>query len=978
MLAAAWPALGAESVAPRPQQGAHPQQSRRQRFVPDGAAAAPQDLQHQIDALNLILTTQRGDAARTKLMVNRAALTNLMVRQRILASPGGKLDAEGHALLERSLSECLSVVSNPHADAALRLKAREVAAYSCIYLDRSKEAKEHFVEVLKADPKSKAAGGMALFVAEELFEEQRFPDAIVYYSKFFPAMTPEQRAIATYKLAWSNLNIGKAEDARKMLIQLAKGKGGTQMSKDSLRDLAYLATLSLDYRQIEQISGQMADQRALELEFLRLVQASLEAQNAAALHGQVVSRLLVIEQDPQKRLRFLIADLKVNHANYAARSYLAAFDRLREFAKKESLGPASPAVTANAALLEQELHALMRSMIDTYGGKVPSPEAIPARALGEALVGEVDFTLAILPASKLVPTLVGLGLDLALDLSDWPRIDSVAEKIRADAVHYPKIQEKAAIGQLAALTELSKKDPQGSYSSRREARLKEFTAKYSQSPQWLRIAKSYAEVISTTQDPVKKNESLAVLNAIFEHEKNADNLYRSLLASYGLGKYAEVIGDSRDKAIGGAVDPRIGALKCESALKLAEAAKAAKQLGAYRDNIRYFVSQQHDPAKIAAARQDYFSTLSAWGKPDELVSELAILPMKERTNDRYSGYVGEAWTHEMSRTRFLEALSLVKDDPKRSLETLLARLASGTVPAVSELNRIAEDKRAYVQGIVLLAHPDTIVQYFSAFRPRSDAERDLAALAFRLREGKWGIERSAAAERVLGKSFSYERPKSFPLLPLESKIAGVQMNPKKATAVFAAIRKIRGEVPRVIQGKDPVVQLRVTRAAQELERKTADFVQHSPLPPGLGPAQVQQYNDALKEAAREFTAQSEEFGKIAEKVASELHQEEERSRAGLLPQPDLGRWPWPGQLDSDPKLSGIRQALARKNPIGALILADLLRSETLPKDAEYFTVRTGLILSLPVNESVRRYLYSELEHSGRSDVIGIWKGLVHP
>ena len=206
------------------------------------------------------------------------------------------------------------------------------------------------------------------------------------------------------------------------------------------------------------------------------------------------------------------------------------------------------------------------------------------------------------------------------------------------------------------------------------------------------------------------------------------------------------------------------------------------------------------------------------------------------------------------------------------------------------------------------------------------------------------------------------------------------MNPKsQAKSVQDNIEKVqnvRTKIVSVIQGKSLDVQKRVLESARDLESNMAKYLLSSPIPKELKENQLAEYNAGIHAAAEEFTQQSQQFELIAVKVRERQLKEIKHMDSRTLPQPDMNQWVWPNGSKGAKKVKWIHELLKQDNQLGALALLDYLRTTDVKFDQDYFSLRSGIILTGKPADALRIYLLEELEKSKQFGVLKSWTSLV--
>ncbi|MCM2323818.1 MAG: hypothetical protein NDJ90_11215, partial [Oligoflexia bacterium] len=813
------------------------------RQGPETMSGSAAETLETIKSLTQLLKTTPVGIARTRLILNRAAAMNLYVRQTLLQSNRLKADQKERSWLNAAIRDATEARSAQHKEADTILRAHSIIGLSQLYLDQPRQARENFLEVLKMNPRAENAGWIGLFLAEDFFEEGKYADAANYYRTYYQKMSQQQREQALYKLAWCYINLHNEKKAEDLFVYLIKSNAGSGIAKDSSRDLAYLITHKRNpgdlIRTTETVFKRVEDR----IEFLNHARANLEAQEAVELHSRVVERLLELETNNENKLQLLLANLRVTRKLYASRQHMAAFLKLVDFMNASKIGPTSREFVSVQPVVDNELRFLMKGYVDCFAQRAKTPENITRVELGNSMKRQFGFYIEYFPESKLRPSAVNLWLDVCVDLKDWPCVDRAAELVLNERETLAPYIGRAYLDQLAALEALARSTKEAGVredlKARRLKRMKEFVLGFEKSPQWIRVARLYTEVLAEKGEHA---ETISLLDRIYQKEPDPDGFFRLQWARYKATEYAAVLDDKRLK---GKPEPRLVELWRESALALAMASRKNKEDDAYRSNIKRFLGLNPDERKADVARQDFMQFLVEKESWNELVSELMALPEAKRESKAFAPAVQRAWQASVEQGRFREATLLSTSKSKRVDREMLNRritvqLIKGQVPSQDDLNRLSSAQREYILGLLAVAKPAAAVSILKASPPRNRQEKDILALSVRMRAGQWDLFRTPEREKLLGARFPFKVPESTAQLPCEKKInrlpfPTMQMKGKRLAAVtqelIVGTRRVRLSVSKEIAGKELARQLRAVEAARDLEKKVAEVVLASPAPP---------------------------------------------------------------------------------------------------------------------------------------------------
>jgi len=309
----------------------------------------------------------------------------------------------------------------------------------------------------------------------------------------------------------------------------------------------------------------------------------------------------------------------------------------------------------------------------------------------------------------------------------------------------------------------------------------------------------------------------------------------------------------------------------------------------------------------------------------------------------------------------------------------LVNSALGAKPDFQRLSAIQPEKREYILSLLALFHPQVALDYFHAQPSLSKKEAQIAVSALRIQN-----QDSAAISKQ-------EESWIYPSSPFEKAIQGTTLPNTKdplpqfreeAKVLVVKTQKLRGELSSAIADLPPTIQLRLMEADRELELRTGKFIRTSPIPRGV-PKKLVNYKQGLISVSQEFFDRAGEISKLEVPIQESLKQEQAAAEKdpSLPPRPDMGpdfkKWPWPqGFLSGERGFEPLNKAFLEKNYLAALILADSLRRNLLKDDADYYSLRAGLLLMHSSDDSMRRYIFEELTKAKQDALLLKWKQLV--
>ena len=943
-----------------------------------------------VSGLTLILENIQPSPKRTKLIMNRAAARTQLARSRILSTKGNALPPEAKKDLELALLDCDEVLKAKFREKDSIWRAYETRGLDFLYLNEPVRANEAFNAALQNKPPPERAGKIALLIAEDLFDNRKYADAAGYYEKYLPIMIEKWRDLAWYKLGWCMVNLNRIEDAERDFVKVISSKSKSEISKDALRDLAYLATHQKDVPQTLKRLESGVIPSWIFFDFLVEVRPNLEAGGLSELHGALVDRLLKTEQNSERRFEFMLADFRVQRRPSASSQHFLAFRRIGQALSKLDKAQYKTIYAKFESEIDTETQAIMKSYLDTFSGRMHLENGVSREQVIAGLKELFQFYHRHFYAKKNLQQVLVLWSDLCLTTHDDPGLEYVSEIVIRDPKRFPTILERAYLDEFGALETLMKDSNSPGYKvreKRRLIRMREFVGVFPDSPKWLAVSRIYSQL---EMDQGHFKLVLPLLETIVKRSLTDEDYYRLQFARFKNGDFAKILGDDRGKAFI-AANSKVIEIYRESALNLAMRAKEMKDVDQYRNDLNWFYYYSKDSQKRGIARVDYFRYLISRGLHEDAVKELMIVPTPDRDIPELEPIRVELWTWTVEEGKYEAAQKLLESPaaylshPEWGARRNLTSRLSGHLPTPNELMALSAPDREGLLGTLALIAPDQVIAYARSLKKGAlDSERPSIALAFKVSLDQVQLVRTRELEGILGSQYPFIEDPEAPLSALEAQMKSVKIpdlskvSPKKqgklAEAAFTQVRGVRDQIAEGIRGKNPEVKIRILKQAAELESNVAKMLLNSPVPEGLESAQVEEYQKGIASAAAEFQQQSEQFTTLVNSIRQEVSKMDDELEKRTLPGISNDKWNWPSFWKKDS--STARALFDSGNVFGALTFLDFQRSTRTLEDADYFMARTGVLLGMKgANRALRHYLLDELQVNQQRLVVIAWAKL---
>ena len=936
-------------------------------------------LRSALESFNFLIPHSRAGADRNKLVLNRARASLAIAQRRLMSGPKLDLDEAGRKLLQSSTADATWVYNQSASDASSRSDANFLIGLSSMYLNNYQAATVRFEKALSENPKSPDASWMAFFVAEEYFEERKFADASKTYRDFFSRFDNHGKRLALYKIAWCYLNLNQVDLSEKTFLQVIRTTPKDDITRDSIRDLAHLlANMYKDESEVLSLADQfLGKSPEIKFELLRTISLILEARGLVTPDSKLLAVLVKLEKDPVKAFELQLGAFSSIRREYASRPHYRAWMKIRDVLDHDHWDTRLDELAPISATLDNETKAVLRSYVDTFSGKVKTPEQIPRKELGQSLLQLFDFYIRYLPQSKLRQTVYSFWFDVCDDLKDSHCTLEVSGKV-LEAKDTAALQSRAELELISALEDLTKADPK-QYHDTLSRVMSDFVAQRSTSEKWLVVAKRWADL---QMEGKEYEKTIPLRQKILEKEATYENFYALQWARFQAGHADEVLKDRDHPGLHGPKEPRLVDVVREAALKEAVQARKTDDAKEYVARVRVFLDAHPDAKKASIAKHDLVEFLLDHKDYDAAEEEYFRLSPADRKNGDFSDSERHLIRVRMKNGEFARAGKLIESNGTAKLSEdlkllrVLAILGNGHTPDAAQFAVLSTDSKDYVTGLLALFKPGVLIEQFDSKPPRTAGDRAIALLALRMRKGEWEFPLAQKYAEWLGKE-APEEMREFPKVPFERKIEAVRPPSSKLSAkkiskaiekMVGDVRTLNGDLAKVLAGLPAAVQLRVLVSMHGLQDAMVEAIDGSPAPDGLNPDQIKQYKDGLHQISQEFKDQAQEIEKLRASVEAARSADSAKRAEQEIRRPSMNSWGWPDQ-------KGLRDLVDKHNGLGALIVADLMKGDELKNDDDYFAARAGIILSSLDSKAGRIEVFHELEQAKQSALILKWREL---
>jgi hypothetical protein len=305
----------------------------------------------------------------------------------------------------------------------------------------------------------------------------------------------------------------------------------------------------------------------------------------------------------------------------------------------------------------------------------------------------------------------------------------------------------------------------------------------------------------------------------------------------------------------------------------------------------------------------------------------------------------------------------------------LTETALGKKLDTRHLSILAPDKRQHILSILALFSPQDVLDYLHSLQSVSPRDAEAGVTALRIQNQN---------PNEISKQYSW----LFPTSAFEKAMDNISLpNIKQPLPIFreavktlvANTQRLRSELSDALVNQPPKAQMRILEKNRILEERTGKFLKTVPPPPALPHARVVEYKKGLEKIGQEFLEQSTKVAAREKQIEESIRQDTVAEKVSLPAKVDMNKWFWPqGFSGGQSGYAALNKAISEKNYVGAVIVADLSRSDLLKDDANYYSVRAGALLLQSQDDPMKRFVLNELTVAKQTPLITQWSTLGQP
>ncbi len=894
----------------------------------------------------------------------------------------------------RALKNTSEVFQDSKSSADQQGKSLYYGGMALINLGDYEGARKSFLQSIEVQPKSAYAPGMNLFIAENLFEKEKFSESLRQYGLFYKQYTNQQKALAIYKMGWCQLNLEKPQSAEKMFVLLAGQKWAGSFADDAIKDLAYISSFfRTEPESIQFAKTQFANQLPVRIQYLTELYIYFQNQSGNKKKPLLLNEILALETDIVKRLKVLILTLRSSQKGFASLEPIQDFQRIQAELKEKKLNVESPLFKEFESDLEIELLVMIKAYAETFFGKVKTNENLTPIVISKNLLELLAFHVNYFPKSVERPQTFQVWLNVCSEQKNYQCLYQISHQVIKEKVGTPEFQLRAELDLIKALDELSQKN--ASLKPELLKTLSDFLEKRKDDKNWLPLSKRLTFLLN--QDK-KYPQAIPWLKQIYEREKTTENLYRLLWVNFEMGDF-EAISKAQVPTDGNSFSKDILKLQRESFLKLAAVQLEKNDFPNYEKNLKKFLALSDDPVKKDIAQKNYLLQLMDRKMFDHANTELLGLNYTKRLKGDFLGISLQLSQIYIKTDQFGKVEKLLEDPSwqtpvktkkkktpvssdniKKDVELiyLISSLGQDPQKLAKKWNLLSdsiEEHRDYLLSVLTLTSPGVLIEQLKNQKALSVSEARFLNLAYQLQQGKSQIQVDPHVAGMLKnleslkvvRRINSQYEKSYQEIVFPNLKMSAAKYDRFAQDALNRLRGLRKKVVKDLENRSAETQLSLLNLAIEKELKGYESLLAAPSPSSLTPAQVTQYKTGLAELAQEFKNQSNEFIKIKVKVETDLS----TMQTQKLKAPPMDRWFSSGISQK----KDLEKCKTEKRWGACILILDQMKSLNEIKPDEYFILRTEILLSISNNEMMIEYLKQELESNGQSALVEKWRGL---
>lgn len=941
----------------------------------------PKKLETQIKALNLIIKTEKNRVKKIQLYLQKSYLhvsvakmlgLNRVKKNELTAAEKFHLDEA-----RKILTFLLKNIRNDKIALASIYNVMGLVEYET---DNPEKTVEYFKKAIELDSKNPQAETMCIYIAEYFFDLDKYEEAIKYYYLLYSQMTPYQKALSDYKVAWAYINLKDYEKAEKNFVKIIKENFDKGVVEDSYKDLAFIITRDLDEAAVLQKSRLAFTDAALRAKFLYYCLLFYLQQSKNNPREILFTEILQIQSDPYERIKILALKVSFERKDYPTTEVYKALVAVNDFMKTIDVKIKQKYLTQDSHQLEEDSEVVIRQYVDAYTGKLKTQENLEKTVLAKSMIQLISIHLDWFPQTENFVVLYNLWIDSCVDLKNSECLFGLERDLQPklkDRAEVPIIHQRVKLEILALYDQAYTTNP-----NKHEAaflfRLKEYASLFPNDANSLRIQKRIFGIYAKNKN---FNEALHVADQLYVREPTAENLQKVWYSLFELGKYSDILESQEIKKVS---SPELFEIRRESSLKSAQLSADKGDFEKYESNVKIYLQSSPPPDKAILVYVDLFIRLIDLKKWDQFVKEWTELTEAWKSKKEFYPVRKKAHDYMAMNGVFVRLPGFWENlgDADLRFQVMLEKRALNqplSADDFAQIKQLPEAQKKYLYNLLALSQSKILKEILLAQKSLTESDRKLLLLCVYL-EKKDSQFILSPKEMTLLKDLVPEKHWPDSITKIEKDLATLVFPTPQTSAnrynkmvegLVNDVKYLRGRGVKSLKTLLKAQKIRVLTQMISNETRMADAIKNSPPPNGLNPTQIDEYKKGLAEVALEYEQQAEEFKKAKLELEGLALRENENILELSLPEINIEKW----DLSSSPAKDMALKQLSGGFAAGALITVDQYFANKQISETDYYRLRAGLLVRLSNSEAMRRVIREEWVAAKQEALIESWKGL---
>ncbi len=938
--------------------------------------AQEKQLRQEMEALNLILKNKLRKDGKNELLLRRAFLYYKIGRSRLLSQPNSKTpkahyfkDATQAVNELEKMHQRKDVVLTPSQQALLLFIRGSIAQE----LNNEQQYMEDFARSIRITTKIPQSASMALILGETHFDKEKYKEAIAWYQKLKNQYDPHQKSIADYKTGWSWLLLKNEKNAQFYFLRVANQNKTDSFREDAIRALAFIIAPSKSEKWIVAFSRKSILDPKHRLLFLSAVIQNMHNVDKTKVPYLVFSELYKNTKEPDAKIRVLGQLIAFERREIPTLGQKRAFEYL------ETLVTRNPQLTWRKWMvevmdLENDLRGYIQILSDHYVGKLPGKLELTKLQIVDLLNREILFYVTYLMTESTTKPMLNLWIDLIHRERNSEMAQKAIETIKA--VQPPATDElrRVRLEYIAIID-----DKVGDSADIRKlliAEIEDYDKTYPNDPDKKRLLARLSELYMMDGQFEKALPSLQELYKIQPTEGHAYNILWSL---FKMDKYLDVV--NSDVAAKFIKTAKVQEVLRESHLKLAQEAQKKEDMKTYETHLRAYLGLKPHPEQVTLIKGSLLASYLDKKNLESYCRERATLNDKEKNNKVILDTEERALDLMFLEGPLLNCHWSDKSGPKSRDFKLVLYEKSRKKALPKDFDKtfagLDNDQQIILLGLMAMTQPNQAVKIKPPSRV-SEEVKSLFWLALQLDQKKLSPKVPNHLSGILKEQKAHFKefkttsgiPKIIEAATFPSSKTKIEKYAKFLEDLIYRSKQVKTRFQKEATDLADVTKRTVLEKASEFERKVADAIRNSPVPDGLGEAEITAYKGELEKAAADFVRQAEEYDKALGDLKAQMWMREQEAQSQAFPDMNADKWFWAGD-----EKEVIRKTLNQDGSFYTLLKLEMNRAAKTVTDLDYVRRRAGILLMIRNDEVMQKVIRDELAALSGQELLEKWKGL---